>query len=187
MKVPARWWHQLHFGTQTHVTQVNFIGSNWYNVPLARSLHPLYIVFLPSPFFLHLYFWYLWIWHFWPPVIVKRHWPALISHCICIHVHICTCLCTCIHVSNRIFDPSDQHVPLASSFLPSRWIRNSSHHHPIHPFVSLPWGFGPRYNVWKYQNTKYQKPKYQVQNNKYQITNTTIQSTLLCLSRGDLN
>ena len=78
-------------------------------------------------------------------------------------------------------DTSSRHVPLAASFLPSRWIRNSEDHihliifiiliyfitllteqsymilihsiscrnsqdyHPLHPFVSLPWGFGPRY------------------------------------------
>jgi len=47
-------------------------------------------------------------------------------------------------LAHRHMSRSDRHVPLASSFLPSRWLRNSSHHHPIHPFVSLPWGFGPR-------------------------------------------
>ena len=81
-KVPSRWRHKLHLGTQTYVTQVNSSSLNNKKTSVVQLLRNLIL--------------------------------------------------------------SDQHVPQAGSFIPSRWMRNSVHYHPIHPFVSLPWGFGPR-------------------------------------------
>merc|ERR1712098_515536 len=39
---------------------------------------------------------------------------------------------------------SDTWITCPDTFMPERWIRDSTHHQQIHPFLSLPFGFGPR-------------------------------------------
>lgn len=37
-----------------------------------------------------------------------------------------------------------QYVKDPLNFKPERWLRDSEHYENIHPFLSLPFGFGPR-------------------------------------------
>ncbi|GLH07260.1 probable cytochrome P450 301a1, mitochondrial, partial [Gryllus bimaculatus] len=52
----------------------------------------------------------------------------------------------CIKESLRILPIvfGNRHFPRPLSFEPERWLRGGAHAHTAHPFVSLPFGFGPR-------------------------------------------
>ncbi|XP_046960949.1 cytochrome P450 302a1, mitochondrial [Vanessa cardui] len=51
---------------------------------------------------------------------------------------------TVVVMQNMIASRLPQYVRDPLRFKPERWIRNSDHYENIHPFLSLPFGFGPR-------------------------------------------
>lgn len=51
---------------------------------------------------------------------------------------------TVIVTQNMVASRLSQYVKDPMQFKPQRWLRNSPHYESIHPFLSLPFGFGPR-------------------------------------------
>ncbi|XP_068083402.1 probable cytochrome P450 49a1 isoform X2 [Anabrus simplex] len=51
---------------------------------------------------------------------------------------------TDVLIHHMVATNKEENFPQANRFIPERWLKGEKEHHKIHPFVALPFGFGPR-------------------------------------------
>jgi len=51
---------------------------------------------------------------------------------------------TSILMPNLMLSKMEKYYPQTDKFIPERWIKEDPQHHKAHPFLTMPFGFGPR-------------------------------------------
>jgi cytochrome P450 len=51
---------------------------------------------------------------------------------------------TSIFMPNMMLSNMEKYFPQADKYIPERWIKEDPHYNKSHPFLTMPFGFGPR-------------------------------------------